>query len=178
MATLKDHYADELFEISKENCTLERDLEQAILVRDMLSSNEVQSFLMRQHVPDSSKRQLFHKAFSDKISWHLMGFLYRMVRDKRESLIVPVLTRYIGRINRQFGKMEAEVVSAKELSRQQIEAIRKALEKKTDFHVELKAKIDPDVIGGFYVILDGRIFDGTVRDELKNMKASLKRGAF
>jgi F-type H+-transporting ATPase subunit delta len=42
--------------------------------------------------------------------------------------------------------------------------------------VEVKASVDPDVIGGFYVLVDGHIFDGTVRTHLNNMKARLKRG--
>ena len=177
MAALRDRYAYELFEISKENGSLERDLEHAILVRDTRTGTEALSFLTRQNVPEPAKRQLLHKAFEDRISWHLMGFMYRMVKDKREQMILPVIKRYIELINRQMGKVEAEVVSAKELSPRQIETIRKVLEKKTDMKVEIKAGVNPDVIGGFYVIMDGRIFDGTVRNDLRNMKARLKRSA-
>ncbi|NLZ94038.1 MAG: ATP synthase F1 subunit delta [Firmicutes bacterium] len=177
MAKLKDSYADALFEVSEENGTLERDLEQAILVRDTLKSSDVQAFLLHQYVPDSAKRQLFHKAFSEKIAWHLMGFLYLMVRNKRESLIMPTLTEYIDRINRRFGKIEAKVVSAKALTEEQIESIRIALAKKIDMQnmqVEIKAAVDPDVIGGFYVLIDGRIFDRTLRSDLNNMKERLR----
>lgn len=78
---------------------------------------------------------------------------------------------------RQNGKTEAEVVSAKELTPRQIESIRGILEKKTGLNVEIKVNVDPDLIGGFYVIIDGRMFDGTVRNDLKSMKDRLKRGS-
>lgn len=176
MAKLKDRYADALLEISEENGTLERDLEQAVLVRDTIKSADVQAFLVDPHIPDTAKRQLFHKAFSEKLPWHLMGFLYLMVRNNRESLIVPVLAEYIDRINRRFGRIEAKVVSAKALTEKQIETIRIALSKKTHMQVEVKATVDPDVIGGFYVLIDGHIFDGTVRSELNTMRERLERG--
>lgn len=176
MAKLKDRYADELLEISEENDTLEKDLEQATLVRDMLKSADVQTFLVNPQVSDSAKRQLFHKAFSEKLSWHLMGFLYLMVRNNRESLIVPALTSFIESINRRSGKIEAKVVSAKALTEKQIEAISIILSKKINMQVEVKATVDPDVIGGFYVLIDGRIFDSTVRSELNVMRERLKRG--
>jgi F-type H+-transporting ATPase subunit delta len=42
--------------------------------------------------------------------------------------------------------------------------------------IKIKTKVDPDVIGGFYILADGRIFDCTVRSELNKMRERLKRG--
>ena len=178
MAKLRERYANALLELSEESGTLEEDLEQAVLVRDTLESAEVQAFLVHPHVPDSAKHRLFHSAFSDKLSKHLMGFLYLMVRKNRESLIVPALTEYIDRANRHLGKIEAKVVSAKPLTEKQIESIRIILSKKTHMHVEVKATVDPDVIGGFYILVDGRIFDRTVRSDLNIIRERLKRGSY
>lgn len=177
MAKLKDSYADALIELSEEKGTLEEDLKQAILVRDALKSDDVQTVLIHPHVPDSVKQDLFNKAFSGKISRNLMGFLYLMVRKKRESLIVPALTEYIERAKRRLGKVEAKVVSVKPLTEKQIESIRTILSKKINVQVEVKATVDPDVIGGFYVMVDGRIFDCTIRTALNNMRERLKRGS-
>lgn len=135
-------------------------------------------FFTHPHIPDSAKQQLFHNAFSEDLSKHLRGFLYLMVRKNRETLIVPTLTEYIDRINRRLGKMEAKVVSAKALTEKQIESIRSILSKKIDMQVEVKATVDPDVIGGFYVLVGGRVFDGTVRSELNILRERLKRGSY
>jgi F-type H+-transporting ATPase subunit delta len=178
MAKLKDRYANALLELSEEKDSLERDLEQAVLVRDALGDPEVQAFLLHPHVPDTAKYQLFQKTFSVNLANHLMGFLYLMVSKSRESLIVPALTEYIDLINRRLGKIEAKVVSAKQLTDKQIESIRTLLSEKSQMQVDIKATVDPDVIGGFYILIDGRIFDRTVRAELNNMKERLKRGNY
>lgn len=178
MAKLKDRYANALMELSEEKGTLEKDLEEAILVRDTLKSEDVQAFLVHPHIPDMAKKDLFQKVFSGKISNHLMGFLNLMVRKNRESLIVPTLTEYIECTNRRLGKIQAKVVSAKALREEQIESIRNILSKKLGMQVDIETKVDPDVLGGFYVLVDGRIFDRTIRSQLNNMKQSLKRGSY
>jgi F-type H+-transporting ATPase subunit delta len=176
MAKLKDRYANALLEISEEKGTLEKDLEQIIMVRDTLNSVDVQAFLMHPHISDSAKHELFQNAFSDKLAKHIMGFLYLMVRKNRGLLIVPALTEYIERANKLFRRTEAKVVSAKALTEEQIESISMILSGKINMEIKIKSKVDPDVIGGFYILLDGRIFDCTVRSELNSMRERLKRG--
>jgi len=176
MANIGGRYANALLEISEEKGTLEKDLEQAVMVRDVLNCNEVQTFLSHPHIPDSAKYQLFQNAFSDKLAEHIMGFLYLMVRKNREFLIVPALTEYIDSANKRFGRIEAKVVSAKPLTDEQIESVRRILSEQTNMEIVIKTKVDPDVIGGFYIMADGRIFDSTVRTELNRMRERLKRG--
>ncbi len=176
MATIRERYVGALLDISAEKGSFEKDLEQAIIIRDAIDDPDIQSFLLHPKVSDEAKQQLFHKAFSENLSDYLMEVLFHMVRKKRGSLILPALDEYIDLANRRLGKIEAKVVSAKELSEEQKEAIRRILAKKLQMQVELKATVDPEVIGGFYVVAGGLIFDRTVRSELNNMKESLKRG--
>lgn len=178
MAKLKDRYANALFELSQEKGTLEEELEQAVFVKDALKGDDVRLFLNHPHIPNSEKEQVLKNVFSDKISKDLMGFLYLAVKKSRESLIIPVLDEYIDRINKRFGKIDAKIVSAKKLTEKQIESIYKVLLRQTDMQIQIQATVDPDVIGGFYVLVDGCIFDGTVRSKLSTMTEHLKRGSY
>lgn len=178
MAKLKDRYAHALFELSLERDTLQTDLAEAILVREALINNDLQRFLVHPDVPDRAKQQFFRNTFSRQISDRLMGFLDLMVRKNRESLIVPALTEYIDRVNRHLGRTKARVVSARALSEKQIEAIRTILAQKSGGRVEVEATVDPEVIGGFYLLIDGWLFDRTVRSDLHRMREHLKRGGY
>lgn len=177
MASLKKRYADALLELSKEDGSLEKDLEEIVFVRNILEDADVQDYLVHPHVLDSDKKHLFQKAFSDKVSNNLMGFFCIMVDNKREYLIVPVLKQYIEEANKILGKIEARVVSANELTDKQIDEIAIKLSKLTDMEISIKTTVDPDLIAGFYVLLDGHIYDGSLRNKLNNMKESLKRGS-
>ena len=178
MAPLKDRHVNALLEISVENGTLEEDLEQAVLVRDMLDNDNVQAFLLHPHIPDSAKEEFFHTAFSRQLSQPLMGFLHLMVRKNRERLIVPVLKEFVERANRRLGRIEAKVVSARPLNEKQIESIRAVLSKKIGMEIKLRALVDPDVIGGFYILVGGRVFDRTVRSALNDMRQRLRLGGY
>lgn len=178
MANITERYANALLDLSNEGNTLEKDLEQAILVRDTLGESEVQAFLLHPHVPNSEKYKLFNNVFAGVLSNNLIGLLHLMVRKNRESLIVPVLTEYIECANKRLGIIEAKVVSANALTQKQIESIHAQLTKKTSKQIKIIATVDPDVIGGFYILIDGHIFDGTIRSKLNTLKESLKRGVF
>lgn len=175
MAKLRERYALALFELSEENNSLKATLDQAILVKNALTEEEVQSYLVHPHVSDTEKKKLFKQAFSDNIGQLLMDFLFLMVDKNREALITPSLSELIHRINRHFNKTEAIVVSARELTETQVENIRALLENKTNMEIELKTRIDSDIMGGFYILIEGRVFDRTVRTDLITMREKLKR---
>ncbi|WP_281533057.1 ATP synthase F1 subunit delta [Anaerocolumna aminovalerica] len=174
MAGLKEHYATKLLELSEKGNILEKDLEQEVLLRDTLGEPKVQAFLRDPHILAPVKHQLFTDSFSGKISEHLIKFLYLMIHENQESLIIPVLTEYIERANRRLGKTEAKVVAAFPLTKEQTESIGNVLTKKLDMPVDISVTVDPELIGGFYVLVDGHIFDGTVKSSFNNMKRTLK----
>lgn len=176
MAKIEERYAKALLEISEENKSLQRDLEQVVLLRKTLNNEDAKSYLTHPHIPNSAKLQLFNNVFSEDKSKHIMGFLQLMVRKNHEFLILPALTKYIEQANKLLGKIEAKLVSAEALPADHIESIRKILIKQLDMEVEIKASVDPDVIGGFYVLVDGRIFDATVRYQINNVKKQLYKG--
>lgn len=174
MAALKDRYANALIELSQEASSLEEDLKGVSFLMNWLEDADAQGFIADPYIRDEEKYKLFEDAFSGKISNRLLGFLYLMVRKNRESLILSVLREYAGRLNRLLGKIEAKVVSAKTLTEGQLSSIRAVLSKQMGNQVEISASVDPNVIGGFYVLAEGRIFDGTVRSNLNLISANLK----
>lgn len=177
MAKLKERYADVLLRLSIENDSIDKDLEKAAAIRDMLITTEVQEFLKNPAVPDSSKLEFFRGAFSGNIPEHLTGFIFHMVKKKHSSIIAPVLSQFIERASLHSGKVEAKVVSATELTKEQIDSICTLLEKKLNMRVSITATVDKDVIGGLYIMAGGFIFDCTVRTELNTLKESLRKDA-
>jgi len=70
----------------------------------------------------------------------------------------------------------AHVVSASDLTEEQISALQTVLEKKTGKGVRLSVKIDPSLICGLYINVDGYAIDSTVKKQLRDMKSTLKKG--
>lgn len=178
MVQLVNRYSNAMLALLNEADDLEASLSQAILIRDILDHQEIKAFLEDPDVPNVEKKGLIKNNFEGKLDDHLMGFLELMIKKSRESFIVPVLTDLIHQLNKQLGNMEAYVVSAKPLSETQQASLAKVLTEKLKTEIHLKCSVDPQVLGGFSVLVDGQIFDSTVRTELNRMTERLKRGDY
>lgn len=176
MAQLKDRYAAALFELSLESGMPEKHMEQAAMVKNVLEMDGCEDFLLHPHVPNTVKYEFLNSLFEEKISSELMGFLYLAISKSREAAILPAISAYIDLGNRHSGKVTAYVVSAADLRQEQLSGLEKLLSQKLEKQVEVKARTDPSLIGGFYIHIEGRLIDRTVRSRINNMKESLKRG--
>ena len=176
MAKIESRYAKALFEISENADNLEKDLDDALWIRESLSAKDIHAFLLNPGITDSQKNTIIRSTFSDKVSKHMMGLLYLMIRKSHESYITATLSEFIEATNRHFGRISARVVSAIPLKSEHIESISEILTEKLGLQTEVKAEIDPDVIGGFYIMADGKIFDNTVRTQINNMKKRIYKG--
>ncbi|MGI6238965.1 MAG: ATP synthase F1 subunit delta [Christensenellales bacterium] len=176
MAELKDRYAAALYELSVEAGALDAHVEQAQFMLDALSAGDCADFLSHPHIPDDAKRSLLHTLFAGKIADSFLGFLHLAIEKSREGIILPTLTAYLARAKRAQGRLPARVVSAAPLTEDQLRALTDVLSRKLKKKVELAPRVDPALIGGFYVHVDGRLIDRTVRTQLYNLKESLMKG--
>ncbi|HHU23381.1 MAG TPA: ATP synthase F1 subunit delta [Clostridiales bacterium] len=176
MAELKYRYASALFKLAMEKGTLEEQMQQAAFVVDVLETDKCEDFLLHPHIPNSAKCELLSSLFAGKISEDLMGFLYLAVNKSREAIILPALASFMDMVEKHSGKAAACVVSAAPLGEEQVLALGRLLTRKLGREVEIQIQVDPALIGGFYVHVEGRLIDQTVRARLTNMKESLKRG--
>lgn len=176
MAKLENRYANALLELALEDGTLEQELEQAIRMREIFDDAEVLTFFEHPHVPDADKQALIDSTFGDRMADHLRGLMYLTIRKSREKVIVPILDIFITQGNRHLGRIDAHVVSAAPLNEDELASIRRILEKRSDMAITLHTTVDPDVLGGFYILMDGFVFDATIRSELNKIRERLKRG--
>ena len=62
------------------------------------------------------------------------------------------------------------MTSAVPLKDEEAEALRIGLEKKFSRKVTLRCAVDPGLIGGMRVEIDGRVIDGSIRNKLDKIK--------
>lgn len=74
------------------------------------------------------------------------------------------------------GVIRANITAAAELEADRQEAIRSRLQEQTGKQVKLKVRIDPSLIGGMQAEVGGKVFDGSVRTQLKRIEDTLTKG--
>ena len=73
------------------------------------------------------------------------------------------------------GAIEAEIISAQEMSDDQQQTIAAALQKRLGREIKLVTKVDPTLMGGAIVRAGDLVIDGSIQSRLKDMKAALAR---
>jgi F-type H+-transporting ATPase subunit delta len=74
------------------------------------------------------------------------------------------------------GRARAEVLSAGPLADDQRERLRRALSERTGKDVELDVRVDPTLIAGAVASVGTLVFDGSLRTQLEQLRASLTKG--
>ena len=177
MADLSTRYAKALFELALERGLTSDYLEQAAFISHALSEADAQRIITHPRIPIADKFAFFDGAFAGRIHEDLLGFMRLTVTKNREEFLTSALDALVEMIRRHQNYTTAKVVSAFELTPEQLSQLRLTLARKLSKQVELKAEVDTSLIGGFRVHVDGHIFDRTLKRMLKDMKETISASA-
>jgi len=176
MERLSILYASALFDLALEKGRVDDFLSQALLMSEALRDPQFQRILVHPHISAADKQELLSKAFAGQIHEDMLGFLFLVTEKNRESFLIPALTALIDMIERYNKIVTAKVLSAVEYDENQAAALRDMLSEKLGKKVKLSMKVDPSVIGGPYIFVDGYYIDWTVKKRLRDLTVHMKEG--
>jgi len=102
------------------------------------------------------------------------NFIRVLAENGRLDLLPEIRTQFHALRNERGGVIEAEVVSAFELSSAQLADLVQRLEKKTGRKIKAKVRVDKELIGGIKVVLGDKVIDGSARAQLGALETALK----
>ena len=102
------------------------------------------------------------------------NFVRVLAENGRLGLLPEIREQFDALRNQREGVIEAEVVSAFELSGPQLADLVQRLEKKTGKKVKAKVQLDKELIGGIKVVLGDKVIDGSARAQLGALEIALK----
>ena len=176
MERLSVIYASALFDIALQKDAVDEFLSQTVFLHDTLNDAEFRHVLIHPQISAGEKHALFRDAFTGKINDDLLGFLYLATDKNREVYLLPALKMLISMIERHNKIVTARVLSAAPYDDRQAESLREILSKKLDKQVRLDLKVDPSLIGGPYIFVDGYYIDWTVKKRLRDLTIYMKEG--
>jgi F-type H+-transporting ATPase subunit delta len=136
------------------------------------------TFLAHPRVDRDAKERLLAVVVSDARDEGRVARLVRLLSSRgRLDLVPSIEENYIAQWNERRGVLAGEIVSPAPLDGAQVERVRAALSRVAGLTVELAARVDPSVVGGVLVRLQGRTLDGTARGRLQMLRARLHQAA-
>ncbi len=111
-----------------------------------------------------------------KLSDGMKTFLGLLVEKGRIAQVPQIAENYRKFADDLSGIVRATLTSAHSLDDKTNEAIRSGLEKKIGKKIVLNVSVDPELIGGVKAEMGGKLFDGSVKTQLKQIADTLAKG--
>ena len=107
------------------------------------------------------------------VSPDIVNLLKIVIENHRTSLMLEVLESFNSYCNEHNGVIEGYLYSSMRLDESRIKQIEDKISKKENQKVALKNVIDPTLLGGVKVVVHDRVYDGSLKYYLENMKKDL-----
>ncbi|MGH2754532.1 MAG: ATP synthase F1 subunit delta [Actinomycetota bacterium] len=168
-------YAEALFKVVKAEDELDRVEDELFRIGKLLEENyELKQALSDQAIDPAERSKMLEELLGGKVHPHTLGLASFIVAQGRARQLPQILEEVSALAAEARQSVLAEVRSAVPLDEQYQKKIAVALSKATGKKVEVKALVDPSVIGGIYAKVGDTVIDGTIKRRLEQLKEQVK----
>ena len=126
------------------------------------------------NLSDAQVAGLFISILGGRLNGEAENLVRVLAENKRIELLPEIRAQFEALKNEREGVVEAEVLSAFELSEAQLADLVRRLEQKTGRKVKAKIQVQSDLIAGVKVVMGDKVIDGSARAQLGALEAALK----
>ena len=153
-----------------ESTTREISLAAVILAGDPQIQRFFDDPSVRKENKDAAIRTLVRRARIGDLSHR---FLSVLINNRRMAALPAIKEALCVIRDDRLGIVQAEATMAVKPGKQELIRFREALEKMTGRSVELSVRIDPEILGGARTQVGSRVYDGTLRRQLADLRKRL-----
>jgi F-type H+-transporting ATPase subunit delta len=173
---LQGRYASALYDLASEQgfvSAVEADLEK--LDAALKDSPELAALIRNPRVSrEASASAIDGVAGVLGLSELTRNFLGVLAANRRLSALPNIVRAFAAIAAAQRGEVTAEVVSAHALSDEQISQLAARLKAREGKEVKIKARVEPDILGGLVVRIGSRQIDSSIRTRLNTLAQAMK----
>ncbi len=177
VGSITRRYAKALFEIAVEQGKVEAWSETLqSLKRAVESSEELRDVLVNPVYTKDQRRAIGTKLVTAlKLELEPANLLYLLGDRNRLAYLGAIVESFGALADEKLGRLRARVTSAVALDTASAQAIADKLAHATRAQVIVERTVDPDLLGGVVAQVGSFTFDGSVRTQLEDLRATLKR---
>jgi F-type H+-transporting ATPase subunit delta len=175
---LTKRYAKALVELGSEQEMVEAYGQELAGVKSLFSSEKFLCMILESPSFPMEKKSAILTELGDSmcLSDGTKRFLGLLLSKGRLKYLPQIEAQYKDFADELSGVLGAHIISASKLNQNQKRAIGSGLGKKTGKKIELTVSVDSSLIGGLQARVGGKIFDGSIRTQLKRIEDKLKKG--
>ena len=169
-------YAEAIFEIARENNTIDRTLDDVQGIASMFSKRTLAYLLKEPKVPAERKEKAIRQALASRVLPTSLNLALLVVQRQLVDAM-PNIARELAQMVLDYkNQAVAEVTTAAPMDEQQLNRVRQALERNTGKTILMQTKVQPEILGGVIARVGDEVIDGSIRHRLAVLKQQLLTG--
>ena len=157
-------------ELGIENQILEEAQAVAALIED---EPELHQFINYPGVSADEKKEVLKNIFEGRICEELLNFLYILVDKRRTMNFGRIVKVYKSLIEKEEGVSYGTVYSVVKLSDERMAELEEQTSKLLQMNVKLDNELDPSLLAGFKVLVEGKIIDASYRKKFDELASQM-----
>ncbi|MEO1465046.1 MAG: ATP synthase F1 subunit delta [Cyanobacteria bacterium J06633_1] len=138
-------------------------------------SKEFKDFVLNPVIKNEDKKSVLKQVMGDS-NPYIVNFMMLLVDKRRIVFLESIADQYLSLLRKLNQTVLAEVTSAQELTDEQkgniVNKVKGIVEAKD---VELKASVDPSLIGGVIIKVGSKVIDASLRGQLRRISVTLNQ---
>jgi ATP synthase F1 delta subunit len=144
------------------------------MMADLFKSHQAFFLLLRTpSLSPSERKDLVRTVFDGRIPGELMNFLYVLLDKRRIGQFAGIAKAFEKAVNTHEGVSKGTIESAMALTEEQLTKFESETGKLLSRNVKLEPEINPALIGGVRIYIDGKLIDASIRRKLDELKAKI-----
>lgn len=173
MTEIAKRYAKALFNLSPDRKEVEERLSQLKTIEHVCLNTELMRFISSPQISQEQKERLLNNQFQNRIDKQLNAFLLLILKKSRFKYLTDIIEEYNKIAMAALGIVEIDLTTAVTIDPNVKELLMKKLESIYKQKIEIREKTDPKLIGGGILTIGNRMWDFSLKNQLKRLRKNL-----
>jgi F-type H+-transporting ATPase subunit delta len=175
--SLSRRYTKALFQLARDGGQEEKIGQEVEQFYAAYSGSDLQQVLTNPAFRIEARKKILNQVTaSQQLSALTSHFLSLLLDRDRLPYLPGIVSCYRRLLNEAKGRIDAKVVSASAVEPERLAQLNDRLRSISGKEVVLQQETDASLLGGLLLELEGKIYDGSIRTQLENMKQRIVRG--
>lgn len=173
LTTIARPYASAAFELARDQGDYDNWSQMLEFMAAVAHNGTMRTILDSPRLDAEQAAEMFISVCEEQIDEQGQNFI-KLLAENRRLVLLPEITALYEFMRREAeGKVDAEVISAQEISKAQIQAIAKALKQRLGREVNITTRTDESLLGGAVIRAGDLVIDGSIRGRLNKLSTAL-----
>jgi len=173
LTTVARPYAKAAFDFALENADIAKWQEMLVFTSEVANNDDIKNILASALAPEKLA-ELFNGICEDQLNTHGQNFVKVLAENNRLSAL-PDISEQFNMLKAEYDKeIDVDVTSATKLSKEQLNKMSAALEKRLARKVKLNCNVDPALVAGVIIKAGDTVIDGSVHSKLNRLSDALQ----